>query len=92
MSFEGIISIHLENKLPIDFINFLGVFKQHNWHYIIDGETRYIPLQDNGMYNWQIVSEENEQEVLKILEQKYQQDELILLCFKNDGYGIVMPL
>ena len=82
MSFEGIISIHLENKLPIDFINFLGVFKQHNWHYIIDGEIRYIPLHDNGMYNWQIASEENEQEVLKILEKSINKTNLFYCALK----------
>lgn len=71
--------------------DFISAMNQIGWRYSVDGQTEYLPVNDNDCFDWQrkYISDN---ELFRVLEQKQDLNELcgIVLYHKFSDRGVTL--
>lgn len=84
MSISAVLYVYFEKAL--DIVSLIDDLLQSGWSYDDHGKISYLPIHDEGSFNWQVESLENWDKVKPIIVSKIELEELVGLALTwNDS-------
>ena len=89
MSVSSEINVCIGNKKNTDIWGIIQILMDSGWSVCKDEKVTFLPLGDNGMYDWR--EEELSPENLKTLvKEKEKLSEIVGVILYNDGVGVTL--